>query len=111
MSASNYVTRQLAIRSARKAISSGMALEAVLGTLYDNGYIEGSEQSEVTAYDREILAVIANTGTPTLVRVANAAPKLAEAINNQRMAEMNHDLDAQLEARAENEAQARAMLS
>ncbi len=101
MSNNPYVQRRVVLaRLLRKVEEQECSLEHALGEAFGAGYLEGSDQADLSRLDAGVLAVVAATETPVIESIRQLHPALAEAVDAQRLAEMNLALDQ----RADNDA-------
>ena len=94
MSNNTYVQRRVTLaRLLLKVEAGACSLEHALGEAWNGGYLEGSELDQLTKLDTSVLDVIANTETATVEALRHVHPKLADAISDARVAEMNFSIE------------------
>lgn len=94
MSNNTYVQRRVVLARLLRQVENGRcSLEHALGEAFGAGYLEGSDQASLSTLDAGVLAVVAATETPVIESIRQLHPKLAEAVDAQRLAEMNLALD------------------
>jgi homoserine dehydrogenase len=90
MSNNTYVQRRATLSRLLRQVEDGRcSLEHALGEAFSAGYLQGSEQADLSTLDAEILSVIAATETPVIESIRQLHPTLAEAVDAARLAEMN----------------------
>ncbi len=90
MSNNTYVQRRATLSRLLRQVEDGRcSLEHALGEAFSAGYLQGSEQADLSTLDAEILSVIAATETPVIENIRALHPALAEAVDAARLAEMN----------------------
>ncbi len=98
MSNNTYVQRRVILSRMLRAVEQGScSLEHALGECFSAGYLEGSNAAELSALDAGVLSVVAATETPLIESIRELHPALAEAVDAQRLAEMNLAIEAAAE--------------